>query len=75
MWIWNLQIMAIKCLFVFITELMGFPGVAHWYRIRLPMQEMKVQSLGWEDPLEKKMATCSSALAWKTPWSEEPGGL
>ena len=39
------------------------------------MQEMWVQSLCWEDPLEKKMATRSSVLAWKVPWTEEPGGL
>ena len=38
-------------------------------------QEMQVRSLGWKDPLEKGMATCSSILAWKTPWTEEPGGL
>ena len=38
------------------------------------MQEMRVLSLGQEDPLEKKMATHSSVLAWKTPWKEEPGG-
>ena len=36
---------------------------------------MKVQSLGWEDPLEEGMATKSSILAWKIPWTEEPGGL
>ena len=39
------------------------------------MQETQVQSLGWEDPLEEEMATHSSILAWRTPWSEEPGGL
>ena len=39
------------------------------------MQETRVQSLGWEDPLEKGMATHSSSLAWKIPWTEEPGGL
>ena len=40
---------------------------------RLPtMQETWVQSLGWEDPLEKEMATHSSILAWKIPWTEEP---
>ena len=39
------------------------------------MQEMWVQSLGWEDPLEKEMATRSGILAWKIPWTEEPGGL
>ena len=38
-------------------------------------QEMWVRSLGWEDPLEKKMATHSSILAWEIPWTEEPGGL
>ena len=43
---------------------------------RLPaVQETRVQSLGWEDPLEKEMATHSSILAWKIPWTEEPGGL
>ena len=35
------------------------------------MQETQVQSLGWEDPLEKEMATHSGTLAWKIPWSEE----
>ena len=38
-------------------------------------QESSIQSLGQEDPLEKKMATHSSILAWKIPWTEEPGGL
>ena len=43
---------------------------------RLPaMQETRVQSLGWEDPLEKEMATLSSILAWRIPWTEEPGRL
>ena len=37
------------------------------------MQDTWVQSLGWEDPLEKEMATHSSSLAWKIPWTEEPG--
>ena len=39
------------------------------------MQETQVQSLVWKDPLEKEMATRSSILAWKIPWTEEPGGL
>ena len=39
------------------------------------MQETQVQSLGWEDPLEKEMATHSSILAWRIPWTEKPGGL
>ena len=38
------------------------------------MQETQVQSLGWEDPLEKGMATHSSILLWKIPWTEEPAG-
>ena len=39
------------------------------------VQETPVQSLGWEEPLEKEMAPHSSILAWKTSWTEEPGGL
>ena len=39
------------------------------------MPETRVQSLGWEYPLEKEMATHSSILAWRVPWTEEPGGL
>ena len=39
------------------------------------MQETQVQSLGQEDPLEKRMATCSGILAWTIPWTEEPGEL
>ena len=43
---------------------------------RLPaMWETLDRSLGWEDPLEKEMATHSSILAWRIPWKEEPGGL
>ena len=39
------------------------------------VQEMWVRSLGWEDPLEEEKATPSSVLAWRIPWTEEPGGL
>ena len=39
------------------------------------MRETQVQFLGWEDPLEKEMATHSNTLAWKIPWVEEPGRL
>ena len=43
---------------------------------RLPtMRKTRVRSLGWEDPLEKEMATRSSILAWEIPWTEEPGRL
>ena len=53
---------------------MGFPiGLAIK---NLPAkQEMSVQSLGWEDTLENGMATHSNILAWKNPWTEEPGEL
>ena len=40
-----------------------------------PKQEMWIQSLGWEDPLEKEMTASSNILAWRIPWSKEPGGL
>ena len=39
------------------------------------VQGIQVQSLGWEEPLEKGMVTHSSILAWEIPWTEEPGGL
>ena len=39
------------------------------------MQETRVRSLGWEVPLKKGMATHSNILAWRIPWTEEPGGL
>ena len=43
---------------------------------RLPtMWETQIRSLGWEDPLEMEMATHSSTVAWKIPWTEEPGRL
>ena len=54
-----------------------FPGgavVKHLPAIQ-ETQETEVQSLGQEDPQEKEMATHSSILAWKIPWTEEPGGL
>ena len=57
-----------------------FHKVAEWKRTRLPMQdtqEMRVRSLGQEDPLEREMATHSNNLAWEIPWTwtEEPGRL
>ena len=60
---------------------MGFPGGAGSSLVaqrvkRLPaMQETQVQSLSWEAPLEKEMATHSSILTWRIPWTEEPGRL
>ena len=62
--------MVFKILYIPLTSL-----VAQTVK-RLPtMRETRVQSLGWEDPLEKEMATHSSILAWKIPWTEELGGL
>ena len=53
----------------------GLPRWHWWQRITLSTQETRVQSLDQEDPLEEGMATHSSILAWRTPWTEEPGGL
>ena len=50
----------------------GFPGGSS---VCLPMQETQVWTLGWKEPLEEEMATHSSILAWKIPWTEEAGGL
>ena len=49
--------------------------VAQWSRVCLPGQETWVRSLDWEDPLQKEMRTHSSICVWRTPWTEEPGGL
>ena len=60
------------------SEIKKASPMSQWQRICLPIQETQdtwVQSLGWEDPLEKRMATHSSILAWEIPWTEEPGGL
>ena len=54
--------------------LMGFPGGSD-SKESPGMQETQVQSLGQEDPLEKGMATYSSILAWRVPWTEELGRL
>ena len=53
---------------------MSFPGGSDG-KESPAMWETWVQSVGWEDPLEEVMATYSSVLAWRTPWTEEPGGL
>ena len=49
--------------------------VAQTVKNPLAMQEIRVRSLGQEDPLEKSMAAHSSILAWRIPWTEEPGRL
>ena len=56
-------------------SLKGLPLVAQTVKNVPTMQETWVQSLGQEDPLKKEMATHSSILAWRIPWTEEPGGL
>ena len=61
--------------FVDYQSVLGASLVAQSVKNLPAMQETHVQSLGWEDPLEKKMATHSSSLAWRIPWTEEPGGL
>ena len=60
------------------VHIQGFPGSTSDKRSRLPMQETyetRVRSLGQEDLLEAGMATYSSTVAWRIPWTEEPGGL
>ena len=49
--------------------------VAQMVKCLSTMRETQVQSLGWGDPLEKEMAIYSSTIAWKIPWTEEPGRL
>ena len=56
-------------------ELYWAPLVAQTVKHLPAMQETQVQSLVWEDPLEKEMATHSSLVAWRIPWTEEPGRL
>ena len=65
-----------KKFYQFSTATLGFPGGPE-VKSPHPPAEWKtwVRSLGQEDPLEEEMATHSSALAWKVPWAEEPGGL
>ena len=55
--------------------LLGLPLVAQLVKNLPAMQKTHVQSVGQVDPLEEEMATHSSILAWKIPWTEEPGGL
>ena len=55
--------------------IIGAPLLAQKVKNLPPMQETRVRSLSQEDPLEKRMATHSSVLAWRIPQTEEPGGL
>ena len=58
-------------IYVYYTFIHWVSLVAQWVRNLPAIQETRVQSLGWEDPLEKEMATHSSILAWRSPWTEE----
>ena len=53
----------------------GFTKMAQMVKNLPAMQETWIRSLGWEDPLEKGVVTHPSILAWRTPWTEDPGGL
>ena len=55
--------------------LLGLFLIAQWVKNLPAMQETQVQYVGWEDPLKKEMATHSSILVWRIPWTEEPGSL
>ena len=71
MWLALFCLDSIILLLLFTTKQPGESAVKN-----LPaMQEMWVQSLGWENPLEKDMTTHSSILTWEIPWTEEAGGL
>ena len=58
-----------------VTNLTGASLVAQMVKNLPVMQKTQFRSLGWEDPLEKGMATHSSMLAWRILWTDEPGGL
>ena len=64
--------LAISCM---LTHILKTSLVAQMVKHLPIMWETRVQSLGWEDPLEKEMATHSSILAWEIPWTEKLGGL
>ena len=64
----------VRLLCAIVSQVLGLPG-GSVVKNPLPMQEMRIQSLDGEDPLKKEMATHSSFLAWKIPWTEEPAGL
>ena len=60
---------------IFVCIVKGFPDGSLGKESACKAGETQVHSLGQEDLLEEEMATCSSILAWKIPWTEEPGGL
>ena len=64
-----------RCVFCLLPVKSWASLVAQMVKNLPAIQEIQVQSLGQEDPLEKRIATYSSILAWRIPWTEEPGGL
>ena len=65
-----------ECVFAFVFPFMPEASLVAQMVENLPaVQEIQVQYLCWEDPLEKAMATYSSIPAWRIPWAKEPGGL
>ena len=81
MYLFKLEFCLVICPGVGLLCHMVALGLPRWLSGKEPMfywqetQGMWVQSLGWEDPLDKGMATHSTILAWRIPWTEEPGGL
>ena len=75
LWLNNIPLLIyIVCEYVFYV-ICNAPLFFYNISISAAMQEMWVQSLDWEDPLEKGRATHSRILAWRDPWTEEPSGL
>ena len=75
---WQLLLLVFQILYNFIltnSNLELASLVAQMAKCLPATQKTRVRSLGWEDPLEKEMATHSSTLAWKIPWTKEPGSL
>ena len=76
---WHLGCVSSPCIFHFCLPLpiwyVWASLVAQTVKNLPAMQETRVRSLGWKEPLEKGMVTHSSVLAWRIPWTEEPGGL
>ena len=72
---WTFVGKAMSLLFNVLFKLVITSLVAQTVKRLSTMRETQVRSLGWEDPLEKEMAIHSSTIAWKIPWTEEPGRL
>ena len=76
LFIWFFYLYIFTYLFIYLVYTLWRASlVAQMVKNPPAIQETWIQSLGWEDPLEEGMATHSSILAWRIPWTEEPGGL